>query len=437
MPDGFDPATATIDLSTNQITVMPADDAFRDLTALTYLQLNTNQITISLPADAFRDLTKLNSLHLHINQITSLPADALRGLTALTLLRLDINQTTSLPADAFRGLTALLFLNLADNQITSVPANVFRDLTALTDLYLSGNQITSLPADAFRDLTALTKVDLNNNLITSLPAYAFQDLTALIYLYLDNNRIAAMPVQLVSPIATAAHNDILSMETSGGLLNCKLNYTDGTVSCDPTKCFAATSTTPHTHQQGPSGQRSLACEPFRLVPVPELPPQSACSRELMKLNHSIADLPDAFNINETIKIPAFTNCNKAELFDHVYENDTAKLSYAIRFTDEDGNPTDAPGGNSPVVNPDSGYIWIPPEPGAVNNTYRASLIAQDTSGHNVRIAGWNFTVKYNEEAGLKVDVSGLGRQHLMGSPSTFCETTVPSGQSGPRTASPR
>ena len=55
--------------------------------------------------------------------------------------------------------------------------------------------------------------------------------------------------------------------------------------------------------------------------------------DLAALESLCNNLPSVFYVDETIKIPAFGACTKSELFDWVYEDDTAKLSYSISFTD--------------------------------------------------------------------------------------------------------
>ena len=322
---------------------------------------------------------------------------------------LKANLITSIPEDAFQKLTRLLYLDASINRITNIPGGVFRGLTRLDCLRLENNRITVVP-EVFHDLTMLTYLSLGVNFITSIMEGAFQTLLRLTYLQLDSTPIVSMPMPLFPPeIANKLGWARWTSQTSG-LQNCLVNFTDLCdrfqnctnlmVVCDD-NCYAPSSTVA-VHKPSPSLNSTtmmLVCEPFRLDP--EMLEDSVCGRELSKLKTFIGNLSPVFFTNETVSIPAFTHCNKSELFDQIY--DTSKLNYAIIFTDQDGARVDGSGGKTPVVNSDSGYVSITPEPAAENITYHASLVARDTSDHDVSLAEWEFTVKKDLEAGLKVD----------------------------------
>ena len=425
-------ALTVLSLEANQITRLH-DGVFGNLPALTYLSLNYNQITC-LPQGVFGSLSAVAHLQLGGNRLTFLDRTVLRGLKALTKLDVHDNRLSDLPETVFqnftalcvlllyenhiafhvtsrffRDLTALLSLHMKNNQIALLPNGVFGNLTALNTLDMSNNQIALLPDGVFGNLTALTRLVLNANQITRLPDGVFRNLVNLAALKLNNNRVISMPVQLVpqkagktllrSGSAMVSGDSIngFGMAGSSGLQNCQLGNAEntGAVTCDP-ECLYSSSKTAILDALG-----RLGCEPFRLSR--DLPANcDGDTGELGDLWRRAAHLPAVFFVNETIKITGFSDdCNQSVLFDRIFDNDPSQLSYAVAFEDENGHRKPPPSGSSPVINAESGAVWIIPDPAATEQTYFASLVAQDTSGNTVQLANWNFTVKFNLEGGLR------------------------------------
>nr|AIO11780.1 variable lymphocyte receptor type A [Petromyzon marinus] len=136
VPPGIPTDTEKLDLRYNGFTRLPSD-AFKGLTALTWLSVSNNQIA-SLPAGLFDQLVELKQLYLYQNQLKSLPPAVFDSLTQLTWLDLRENQLQSIPEGIFDKLTNLDKLYLNDNRLQSVPHGAF-DRLKLQSIFLYGN----------------------------------------------------------------------------------------------------------------------------------------------------------------------------------------------------------------------------------------------------------------------------------------------------------
>nr|AIO08097.1 variable lymphocyte receptor C [Petromyzon marinus] len=161
VPTGIPTDTEKLDLRYNGFTRLPSD-AFKGLTALTWLALDGNQIA-SLPAGLFDQLVELKQLYLYQNQLKSLPPRVFDSLTKLTILELQSNQLQSIEAGLFDKLTNLQTLDLQANQLQSIPKGAFDKLTKLETLQLHTNKLQSVPDGAFDSLTKVEILQLHNN----------------------------------------------------------------------------------------------------------------------------------------------------------------------------------------------------------------------------------------------------------------------------------
>nr|BAG55503.1 receptor-type protein tyrosine kinase [Monosiga ovata] len=125
---------------------------------LTTLTIHGNLTT--LRQEYFWNNTALATIDLSFNQISALPAGVFTGLP-LTYLDLSFNRLTTLPA--FPLPPTLATLTLEQNPIVALPAEAFVNLSALQTLTLSSTNLTSLPAGLFQDMSSLAHLDLSSN----------------------------------------------------------------------------------------------------------------------------------------------------------------------------------------------------------------------------------------------------------------------------------
>jgi hypothetical protein len=131
--------------------------------ATTSLKLQENQISL-LPPGVFDSLTSLTWLDLRANNLTSLPPGVLDKLSALSWLDISANQLSTLPAGLLDQLPLLALIFLYKNVLSSLPPRLFNRATALTTIALNGNRLSILPAGIFDLLPALKQASLHDNL---------------------------------------------------------------------------------------------------------------------------------------------------------------------------------------------------------------------------------------------------------------------------------
>lgn len=202
----------TLDLSNNQISVMPShgfsalkrlkslnlsgnainmldDTALRGLRSLEVFDLSSNRI-VALPAALFKDAkNSLKELRLQNNSISALSPGLVVDMKQLVTLDLSRNMLTSswLNATTFTGLIRLVLLNLSHNKIAKLDPALFKDLYTLQILNLQHNEIETIPADTFSPMSNLHTLEVAHNRLTYLDAYSLNGLFALSLLSMDSN----------------------------------------------------------------------------------------------------------------------------------------------------------------------------------------------------------------------------------------------------------
>lgn len=101
---------------------------------------------------------------------------------------------------AFRGLTNLVELDLSNNLLTSVPSYVFRDVPYLRDLSLARNPIQKIEAGAFAACPGLIKVDASHCVLQSVAAAAFDGVTRLESVRLNDNRLTELSAAVLESL---------------------------------------------------------------------------------------------------------------------------------------------------------------------------------------------------------------------------------------------
>ncbi|XP_055372332.1 toll-like receptor 7 [Condylostylus longicornis] len=204
-------------LQYNNITQIQPD-AFTGLTSLRMLNLSQNHLE-TLPAGAFANNRELREIHLQNNELYDIPKGLFHRLEQLLVLDLSGNQLTSHHIDntTFSGLIRLIVLNLSHNALTRIGGKTFKELYFLQILNLRNNSIGHIEDGAFlplynlhtlnlaenrlhtidnrlfNGLFILSKLTLNNNLINNIESQAFRNCSSLKELDLSSNQIADVP----------------------------------------------------------------------------------------------------------------------------------------------------------------------------------------------------------------------------------------------------
>ncbi len=167
-------------------------------TTLTTLDISTNEITM-VPTDAFQSMNVLTTLILENNVIDTIQSGAWNGLSALTTLLLAKNQMTSLNYHAFEQLVNLESLSLSDNLIDTIDSEAFYNLGNLKELKLQHNKLT-IVTKVFEPLVGLEQLYLQNNDITSMTDDCFEGLPKLKEIWIYQNQMTTLNRNSLSPL---------------------------------------------------------------------------------------------------------------------------------------------------------------------------------------------------------------------------------------------
>lgn len=141
-------------------------------------------------------------LDLSGNNLQILPNEtfARAGLANLQKVYLRNCRIGQIDETAFRGLTNLVELDLSNNLLTAVPSHVFRDVPYLRDLSLAKNTIQRVEPRAFSDCPGVVKVDLSHCGLQEIAGRALEGVARLETFRVNDNRLTALPAPLLESL---------------------------------------------------------------------------------------------------------------------------------------------------------------------------------------------------------------------------------------------
>lgn len=156
-------------------------------------------------------------LDLSGNNLQILPNEtfARAGLFNLQRVYLRNCRVGQIDETAFRGLTNLVELDLSNNLLTSVPSYVFRDIPYLRDLSVARNPIQKIEARAFATCPGVVKVDASHCGLQSMSGRAFEGVVQLERLRINDNRLTELPATVLESL-----NKLRSVELHGNPWTC-------------------------------------------------------------------------------------------------------------------------------------------------------------------------------------------------------------------------
>lgn len=209
----------TLDVSWNQLQILPADSGITSLRQLQHLYLEHNELA-EVHGDALSGLTSLRILNMSNNKLESLPGGLFASSKELREIYLQNNCLYEMARGLFRRLEQLLVLDLSHNQLSSshIDNGTFVGLIRLIVLNLSHNDITRIGVRTFKDLFFLQILDLKNNSIGYIEDNAFLPLYNLHTLNLADNRLRHISALLYNGLfvlskLTLSNNLIVNIDT--------------------------------------------------------------------------------------------------------------------------------------------------------------------------------------------------------------------------------
>lgn len=189
-------ALRTLNLSYNHIDQIPSG-LFSSSKELREIHLQNNEL-YELPKGVFHQLAQLLVLDLSKNLLTShhINNETFAGLIRLVILNLSHNSLTRLDSKTFKELYFLQVLNLRNNSIGYIDDNTFTPLYNLHELNLAENRLHTLNDKLFNGLQVLSKLTLNNNLISIVELNVFKNCSDLKELDLSSNQLQDVPEAL-------------------------------------------------------------------------------------------------------------------------------------------------------------------------------------------------------------------------------------------------
>lgn len=141
-------------------------------------------------------------LDLSGNNLQILPKGAFEraGLVNLQKVYLKSCQIGQIDDRAFEGLTNLIELDLSNNLLTSVPSATFQHVPFLRDLVLSNNPIQKIESNAFKTVPGLVRLDISNCEIQVIAPNAFEGIEVLEILKVNGNRLSDLRPRTVETL---------------------------------------------------------------------------------------------------------------------------------------------------------------------------------------------------------------------------------------------
>lgn len=163
VPQPVDPATQVLDLSGNNLQILP-QEAFAKTGLVNLQRVYLRNCNIGQIHDrAFKGLTNLVELDLSHNLLTQIPSNSFKDAPFLRDLTLAQNPISKVHSDALSNLESVVKLDLSKCDIREIAADTFRNLRSLESLKLNHNQLRELPLSSLEKLEKLRAIDLSDN----------------------------------------------------------------------------------------------------------------------------------------------------------------------------------------------------------------------------------------------------------------------------------
>lgn len=163
IPESVDPETQVLDLSGNNLQILPKDIFYRSgLVNLQRVYLRSCRIG-QIDDQAFRGLTNLIELDLSHNLLTSIPTGTFRDIPFLRDLIISNNPIQKIDSLAFQAIHGLIKLDLSNCEIQTIAPKAFEGIEMLESLKLNGNRLTELRLRTVETLSRLHGVELHDN----------------------------------------------------------------------------------------------------------------------------------------------------------------------------------------------------------------------------------------------------------------------------------
>lgn len=143
-----------------------AEDAFRNLKNLKYIDLSSNSLH-TLDFKLVLDAVNLVSLDVRNNSIKKLISPSVK-IKTLEILDLSGNKIPDFPLEFFSAFPNLRHLNISYLDLGRLTADLFHGLANLKVLDASGNQLKSIDKRVVESLTSLNRLYLSDNYLTQI-----------------------------------------------------------------------------------------------------------------------------------------------------------------------------------------------------------------------------------------------------------------------------
>lgn len=171
-----------------------ADDAFRGLRNLKYIDLSCNSLH-TLDFKLILDAVNLVSLDVRNNTIKKLVSPSVK-IKSLEILDLSANKIPDFPLEFFSAFPNLRHLNISYLGLGRLTADLFHGLANLKVLDASGNQLKAIDKRVVESLTSLNRLYLSDNYLTQID---FLDgLSSLNSLDLSFNNLSSLGERLIN-----------------------------------------------------------------------------------------------------------------------------------------------------------------------------------------------------------------------------------------------
>ncbi|KAK9508156.1 hypothetical protein O3M35_007879 [Rhynocoris fuscipes] len=183
IPEGVDPETQVLDMSGNNLQILPRDNFARvGLVNLQRLYLRNCRLG-QIDNTALKGLLNLVELDLSNNLLTYVPTSAFKEVPNLRDLILSRNPIQKIDSHAFKTVPGLVKLDLSNCDLKTISPHAFEGVEFLESLKLNGNKLYELRPKTVEILSRLQGVELHDN-----PWYCDCHLRAA-KLWLTNNNI--------------------------------------------------------------------------------------------------------------------------------------------------------------------------------------------------------------------------------------------------------